>query len=265
MNGSRPSVTVVIPVRDDASLLRRCLEALDRQTWPPDEVIVVDDGSQDASGDVAADHGARVVSQSPRGIASASAAGYDVARGDLIARLDADSLPPDDWLERLLQVLIDDASIDAVTGDAWFLHASPRVRRRAASVYLGAYRAVLLPTLGHTPLFGSNMAFRRDVWSQVAAEVHRDDDLLHDDLDLSFHIGRTRRIRHVRGAPVGISARPLRLDGDLLHRVRRGFHTVVVHWPRDFPPLRWCVRARALRARATPIRPMTSKMRSEPT
>ena len=252
MNGSRPSVTVVIPVRDDASLLRRCLEALGRQTWPPDEVIVVDDGSQDdASGDAAADHGARLVTQPPQGIASASAAGYDVARGDLIARLDADSLPPDDWLERLLQALIDDASIDAVTGDAWFLHASPRVRRHAASVYLGAYRAMLLPALGHTPLFGSNMAFRRDVWSQVAAEVHREDELLHDDLDLSFHIGRTRRIRHVRGAAVGISARPLKMDRALLQRVHRGFHTVVIHWPRDFPPLRWWVRVRSLRARAT--------------
>lgn len=247
MTATRPAVTVVIPVRDDAALLGRCLEALSRQTWPPHEVIVVDDGSRDASAAVAVAHGATLLTRPPEGIASASASGYDAATGEFIARLDSDSLPPDDWLERLLPAMIDDASIAAVTGDAWFLDGSPHRRRRAAAAYLGAYRSVLLPTLGHTPLFGSNMAFRRDVWSLVSAEVHRDDELLHDDLDLSFHIGRTRRIRRVRGASVGISARPLRVDTAMLLRIRRGFHTVIVHWPRDFPPLRWSVRARSLR------------------
>ncbi|MFE5408471.1 glycosyltransferase family A protein [Microbacterium sp. NPDC056569] len=243
----RPSVTVVVPVRDDAALLRRCLEALRLQTWHPDEVIVVDDGSVDASAAVAAELGATVARQPPRGIATAGAAGYDMAKGELIARLDADSLPPHDWLERLLAPFDRDPSVAAVAGDAWFVDAAGKPRPRAAAAYLGAYRAVLLPTLGHTPLFGSNMAMRRDAWSQVAAEVHRDDDLLHDDLDLSFHLGRTHRIRRARGAAVGISARPLRLDAALLLRIRRGFHTVLIHWPRDFPPWRWWMRARALR------------------
>ena len=222
MREVRPSVTVVIPVRDDAALLRRCLEALARQTWAPDEVIVVDDGSRDGSAAVAAEHAATVVCGPPRGIASAAAAGYDLARGEIIARLDADSLPPDDWLEHLLPPLVRDPSLGAVTGDARFLDGSPRVRRFGAAAYLSAYRAVLLPTLGHMPLFGSNMAMRREAWSRVSAEVHRDDDLLHDDLDLSFHLGRTHRIRRVRGAEVGISARPLNVDSAMLLRVRRG-------------------------------------------
>ncbi|MBW9111421.1 glycosyltransferase family 2 protein [Microbacterium ureisolvens] len=250
MRGARPSVTVVIPVRDDAVLLRRCLEALVRQTWVPDEVIVVDDGSRDGSAAVAAEHGATVVWGPARGIASAAASGYDMASGEVIARLDADSMPPDDWLERLLPALAGDRSVGAVTGDAWFLDPSGKVRRRAAAAYLGAYRAVLLPTLGHTPLFGSNMAMWRDVWSGVSDEVHRDDDLLHDDMDLSFHIGRTHRILRVRGAAVGISPRPLSVDGARLLRLRRGFHTVLVHWPQDFPPRRWMARARSLRGRS---------------
>jgi glycosyltransferase involved in cell wall biosynthesis len=242
-------VTVVIPVRDDAALLRRCLEALARQTWAPDEVIVADDGSHDGSAAVAAEHAATVVWGPPRGIASAAAAGYDLARGEIIARLDADSLPPDDWLEHLLPPLVRDPSLGAVTGDARFLDGSPQVRRFGAAAYLSAYRAVLLPTLGHMPLFGSNMAMRREAWSRVSAEVHRDDDLLHDDLDLSFHLGRTHRIRRVRGAEVGISARPLNVDSAMLLRVRRGFHTVLLHWPRDFPPRRWMARARSLLGR----------------
>lgn len=243
-----PTVTVVIPVRDDAALLRRCLGALQRQTHRPDEIIVVDDGSVDASAAVAAAFGASVLARPPGGIATAAAAGYDAAASAVIARLDADSLPPDEWLQRLLRALAGEPRIAAVTGGAWFLDAREAPHHRAASVYLGSYRAVLTPTLGHTPLFGSNVAFRREAWQRVSGEVHRDDDLLHDDLDLSFHLGRSFRIRRVRGASVGISSRPLRLDGRLLLRIRRGFHTVVIHWPRDFPPLRWWVRARLRRA-----------------
>jgi len=241
---------VVIPVRDDADLLRRCLEALGRQTRPPEQIIVVDDGSQDASSAVAASFGASVITGPPRGIATAAATGYDAAEGAVIARLDADSLPAEDWLERLTGALARDPSLAAVTGGARFLGGGPGgLRAQAATVYLGAYRAVLTPTLGHVPLFGSNMAFRREAWECVSAEVHRDDDLLHDDLDLSFHLGRSHRIRRVRGAGVGISLRALRPDGQLVRRIRRGFHTVVIHWPRDFPPRRWWVRAQTLPAR----------------
>jgi len=240
-------VTVVIPVRDDARLLRRCLEALQRQTRPPDEVIVVDDGSVDASAAVAAAFGASVLARPPGGIATAAAAGYDAAASAVIARLDADCVPPADWLQHLLCALDGDPDTAAVTGGAWFIDTHGATHRRAASIYLGAYRAVLTPTLGHTPLFGSNMAFRRDAWRRVSGEVHRDDELLHDDLDLSFHLGRSSRIRRVRDAGVGISSRPLRVDAQLLLRIRRGFHTVVIHWLRDFPPLRWWTRARTLR------------------
>jgi cellulose synthase/poly-beta-1,6-N-acetylglucosamine synthase-like glycosyltransferase len=259
----RPTVTIVIPVRDDAQLLGRCLAALRRQSWPPDEIVVVDDGSRDASARVAMEHGAVVAQRPPAGIATASAEGYGMASGDLIARLDADCVPPDDWLERLLCPLVRDPSVAAVTGDGRFMGAPAGLRRVAASAYLVAYRTVLRPTLGHTPLFGSNMALRREAWAQVSGEVHRNDELLHDDLDLSFHLGRSHRIRYVREARVGLSARPLRADAAMILRFRRGFHTVLLHWPRDFPPLRWWVRSRALGRIATDSRATEAGLRKK--
>ena len=56
-------VTVVIPARDDAVLLDRCLRALARQTREPAEVIVVDNASTDTTGEVARAHGATVVEE----------------------------------------------------------------------------------------------------------------------------------------------------------------------------------------------------------
>lgn len=91
-------VSVVIPVRNDAARLERCLDAIMSQTVQADEVIVVDDGSVDATAEVAARWGARVVRVEAASIPSAAAVGYDAARCSIIARLDADSVPPPEWL-----------------------------------------------------------------------------------------------------------------------------------------------------------------------
>ena len=91
-----PCLSVVIPVKDDADLLERCLTALDRQVVPALEVIVVDNGSTDHSVRVALRHGARVIVEATPGIAAAASAGYDTARGDVVVRCDADTLAPPD-------------------------------------------------------------------------------------------------------------------------------------------------------------------------
>src|SRR3954452_8207081 len=90
------TVSVVIPVKDDAVALERCLRLLGQQTVAPLEVVVVDNGSRDASAAGARRHGARVVTEPTPGIPAAASTGYDAARGDLIARCDADSVPDTD-------------------------------------------------------------------------------------------------------------------------------------------------------------------------
>jgi glycosyltransferase involved in cell wall biosynthesis len=61
-------ISVVIPVRNDAAALERCLSALGRQTQAADEIVVVDSGSTDGSAEVAARHGARVLPVEVAGI-----------------------------------------------------------------------------------------------------------------------------------------------------------------------------------------------------
>ncbi|HEX2578231.1 MAG TPA: glycosyltransferase, partial [Aquihabitans sp.] len=72
--------------------LAAALGSIRDQTVPPAEVIVVDDGSTDGSGELAAACGARVVSQPPTGYASAVNRGVSEASGDVLAFLDADDL-----------------------------------------------------------------------------------------------------------------------------------------------------------------------------
>jgi glycosyltransferase involved in cell wall biosynthesis len=234
-----PTVSVVIPVKDDAVLLRRCLRALSLQTRRPDEIVVVDNRSTDDSAAVAEAAGARVVRCDRPGIPAAASAGYDAADGDLILRLDADCVPGAGWIETMVDAFEERSGVAAVTGGARFIDGPRSLRVPLAATYLGVYGAIGVLTLGHLPLFGSNMAFRRAAWQRISARVHRDDPYVHDDFDLAFHLGERHEIRYLRDAAMGISMRPFGDPIAFVHRVRRGFRTVVVHWPYDFPPLRW--------------------------
>jgi glycosyltransferase involved in cell wall biosynthesis len=236
--GRTPTTSVVIPVKDDAPLLARCLEALARQTVPVDEVIVVDNASSDDSAAVARAAGARVLFCGDPGIAAAASTGYDAARGDLILRLDADCVPDPHWVAEVTAAFTASDDVAAFTGRARFTDGPVALRTPLASLYLGAYTAVTGLALGHRPLFGSNLAFRRTAWEAVRTEVHRSDPELHDDLDLAFHLGAEHRIGLLPGTSMGMSMRPF-TAGRFGRRVHRGFRSVLVHWPHDFPPRRW--------------------------
>jgi glycosyltransferase involved in cell wall biosynthesis len=236
-------VSVVIPVKDDLIELRRCLADLADQTVAPSEIIVVDNASSVDVRSPAIAAGARVLEQSLPGIAVTAATGYDAARYPIIARCDADSRLAPDWIERLVDAMQADGVV-AVTGPGVFYEAGPSAER-LSRLYLGAYRSTVATALGHAPLFGSNMAIRTSAWKAIRADVHLRADI-HDDMDLSFHLGELGRIEYRPEISVGISADALRSARRV--RLSRGLRSVLIHWPHDLPPLRWARRVgRALR------------------
>jgi len=231
------TISVVIPVHDDAEELRACLRLLAGQTRVPDEVVVVDNASTDDSAAVAREHGARVVAEPRLGIPPAAAAGYDAARGDVIARLDADSRPGPDWVEHVARAM-QDPHVDAVTGAGRFHDLPPVVRQLAALVYLGAYYVLTHLALGHTPLWGSSMAVRRTSWERVRDRVHRFDDV-HDDMDLAFVLGPRSVIRYDRRLGVGVSGRSVQGLPQLRRRMARAVTTLRLNWADSPPWTRW--------------------------
>ena len=111
-------LSVIIPVHNDGVNLGRCLRALMQSHTQPDEVIVVDDASADASAEVARSYGAQVVrlSPSPRGPAFARNRGAEIARGEILFFADADVLLHPDALGLAMETLQKDATIDACFG-----------------------------------------------------------------------------------------------------------------------------------------------------
>ncbi|MGZ3420121.1 MAG: glycosyltransferase family 2 protein [Polyangiales bacterium] len=98
------TVSVVIPSYNHARFLPKAIESALGQTLKPLEVIVVDDGSRDSTGDVLAEYADRVtvVRQKNSGVAAARNRGVAISRGDVIAFLDAD----DEWLPEKLEMQV---------------------------------------------------------------------------------------------------------------------------------------------------------------
>lgn len=97
--------SVIIPTFNAAVSLVRCLESVFQQTYTHREVIVVDDGSTDDTADVLLKYANRVtyVSQENLGPSAARNHGLNLARGDLVAFLDADDYWLPDFLSRCIE------------------------------------------------------------------------------------------------------------------------------------------------------------------
>lgn len=234
-----PSLSVVIPCKDDAGPLTRCLEALAAQTVAPLEVIVVDNNSTDSSAEIAAQLGARVLTEPVPGIAAAASAGYDAALGSIIVRCDADTLPPTDWLQRIANRFDTEPDLAVLTGPGNFYDAGPLRAWLANLAYMQAYFVSMGLAMAHWPPFGSNCAFRRADWESVRSRIHRRDPDVHDDVDLGFALDPSQRTAYDRSLKVGISARSLAGGAAGRRRFRRAFHTLALHWRLAPPWERW--------------------------
>jgi glycosyltransferase involved in cell wall biosynthesis len=95
-------VSVIIPVFQDEAGLRRCLSALERQTYPKEryEVVVVNNDSSQTLHLEGLPSNVRIVEEATVGSYAARNKGIAVSRGDILAFTDADCAPEDDWLER---------------------------------------------------------------------------------------------------------------------------------------------------------------------
>ena len=95
-----PMVSVIIPVRNDARRLDRCLASLAEQDYPADryEVIVIDNGSSDDSADVARRRAARVLVLPGLKVGALRNRGAAIAEGEILALVDSDHEVPPGWL-----------------------------------------------------------------------------------------------------------------------------------------------------------------------
>lgn len=100
-----PAASIVVCAYNAAPTLPGCLESLTHLNYPNYEVIVVDDGSTDSTGEIAKRAGVRVLTIEHQGLSAARNAGIIAAQHQLIAFIDADAEADRDWLYHLVETI----------------------------------------------------------------------------------------------------------------------------------------------------------------
>jgi glycosyltransferase involved in cell wall biosynthesis len=201
---AKPSLRVsfVIPAHNEQAMLTSLLDSI-RRLQPAEgmavfEVIVADADSTDATADLARAAGCHVV-KAERGAASvARNAGGAVARGDVLAFIDADCLLPADWLQGVAEVLAD--------GNVVAVSAAMSPPQATESWVARAWHELTVPEArdrdaAWLPSF--NLAVRAQVFRDVGGF---DESLVTcEDVELSLRLRRHGRLRNTAGAAVAHS------------------------------------------------------------
>jgi cellulose synthase/poly-beta-1,6-N-acetylglucosamine synthase-like glycosyltransferase len=185
MTKSKIRVSLVIPAYNEESYLRLCLESAVAQDDPFFEIIVVDNNCTDKTAEIARSFpGVRVVREQAQGKVFARNAGFAAARGNIIARIDADTILPPEWNGMLLHIFAN-SDTDAVSGRPYYYDlALPRLSFKIEGFFRRRLAHELRDTLF---LQGANMAVRRSAWEAVQHKLCNIR-TIHEDFDIAIHL-----------------------------------------------------------------------------
>ena len=189
-----PTLSVVIPAYNEAAVIGACLDALRPQADDIAEVVVVNNNSTDSTRDIIDSYtvkwpAVRLIDESHPGVVSARNAGLNAATGDILARIDADTVVSPGWARAYREFFADPkhASVGASTGIAVpYDLPGAGIGELVYKVFI--LQSNRLVTQSDT-LFGTNMALRRDAWSAIKDDMCRKDDIM-EDMDVGIHLRR---------------------------------------------------------------------------
>jgi O-antigen biosynthesis protein len=153
-----PALSVVVCAYNEERYLGDCLESLLHLDYPNLDVVICDDGSTDRTLEIASRYPFRIQALEHKGLSAARNAGLEVARGDLIAYLDADAACDPDWPYHL--ALSFESGVDA-TGGPNLPVPSAGFAERVVAYSPGGPMQVLITDDRAEHVVGANMAFRR--------------------------------------------------------------------------------------------------------
>lgn len=155
------ALTVVVPVYNREVEIARCLDSIAAQTLRPGRVIVVDDGSTDASADVARNHpvGAEVVKGAHAGAAAARNVGLDLVNSEWTMFFDSDDIMQPTHIETAMAMVGDE--VDLVGWDIEFVWLSGKTARRPFDSKNIGWHNIMHGTLATQRYMARTELFRR--------------------------------------------------------------------------------------------------------
>ncbi|MDD5662244.1 MAG: glycosyltransferase [Candidatus Omnitrophica bacterium] len=180
-----PKVSLYIPCFNAEKTIQECLENVMRQTFPIDEILIIDDGCQDQTADIVSHYPVKLIRHPKnKGLAASRNTAFKQARNDFVAALDADCLPHSDWLKELMLCLEDEAV--AGSGGTLTEKYSEDVADKWRAMHMSQTWG--REVVNNPPfLYGSNSVFRKKVLEEIGLynEKYRSN---REDVDLSSRI-----------------------------------------------------------------------------
>jgi GT2 family glycosyltransferase len=180
-----PSVSVVVCTYNGKRTIRDCLDGLRKLEYPNYEVIVVNDGSKDGTGEIAKEYGFKVVTTENRGLSSARNTGMRAAKGEIVAYIDDDARPDPHWLTYLAATFLKTDHVGVGGPNLAPSDDGPTADCVANSP--GGPVHVLLTDQEAEHIPGCNMAFRRAALMEVGGFDHQFR-IAGDDVDLCWRL-----------------------------------------------------------------------------
>lgn len=180
------SVSIIIPVFNEEDHIGRCLDAIKRQSVKPLEIIVVDNNCTDNTIAIARKYPlVRVVKEPVQGRTVSRARGFNSAKGDILGRIDADSILMPDWVKRV-RADFQDSSVGGVTG----LGSSRVVLGLSlhSTLWSRVYFITIQSLHGIVSTWGANMAVRKSAWRDIKDDMAPNGLLVHEDQDVAYQL-----------------------------------------------------------------------------
>jgi len=183
---SEMKTSVVIPVYNEEHYIKDCLLSLMNQEEKPDEIIIVDNNSKDNTVKIAKEFPVTVVSEKTQGTAYARNTGFNLAKGPLIIRTDADCRVPPTWIKQIKLHFEKNPKLVGLSGRSYFYGFPPIIKTPywPTETYLKASKRFLK----HAFMYGPNMALSKNAWEKIKDKTCTQDSQMHEDVDLGIHL-----------------------------------------------------------------------------
>lgn len=177
-------ISVIIPVYNEEDRIKGCLSAITNQAVRPKEIIVVDNNSTDQTVAIANNFsGVKIIKEPKQGIAYARDAGFKVAKGNILARIDADAFVPTNWVQLVDDNFKSDKTITALSGYGYSrTGVTSKYISRLISWVIHSHGKALF---GTSMVWGSNMAVKKSVWRRISKDTIADS-TVHEDIDIAL-------------------------------------------------------------------------------
>jgi glycosyltransferase involved in cell wall biosynthesis len=207
----KPKISVIVPAYNEEKYIAKTLQTLKDQTYKNYEIIVVNNNSTDNTGKVAKELVKKVYLEKKKGYNNAVNRGVKEAKADIITICDADTLYPNNWVEKIIKDFEKDKDVIAVYGTCRFYDSGFIVNSLAWLFFTPFLKISLLLGFHNTP--GFNFAMKKWAYKKVGGYDPKIFNSILMDVQLGKRLQSIGKMKQDTSLIVYTSARRFSKDG----------------------------------------------------